>query len=87
MTDCRVCGNEIVDKYKGGIGICYDCNSGWILTEGDKTEADALWVDFVKFKGWDVQTIPHNALYMKELAAYVLGRLKKEQETASGRTE
>ena len=78
MTSCRVCSKEIEDKYKGGIGICYECNTGWIIGDSDKTEAEQLLVDFAKFKGWDLQTIPHNSLYMKELAGYIVGRMKKE---------
>ncbi len=67
------------DKYRDGIDICYECNSGWILSDNEKDEAEKLWIDFVKFKGWDIKTIPHNSLYMKELAAYVLGRVKRGQ--------
>lgn len=80
MTSCKVCSKEIEDKYKGGIDICYDCNNGWIISDGDKTEAEILLVDFSKFKGWDIQTIPHNALYMKEFAGYVVGRLRQEMQ-------
>ena len=74
--NCKVCNKEMNDKYKDGIDICYDCNSGWIITGNEKEEAEKLWVDFVKFKGWDIKTIPHNALYMKELVGYVLGRTR-----------
>ena len=83
MATCKICSKDIEDKYKGGIGICYDCNTGWIISDGDKTKAEEFLVDFAKFKGWDVQTIPHNALYMKELAGYIVGRIKKESDKNS----
>lgn len=77
--NCKVCSKELKDKYKDGVDICYDCNSGWIIKGDEKEESERLWVDFVKFKGWDIKTIPHNALYMKELGAYILGRVKRGQ--------